>query len=180
MWSSGSHKKPCLTVINACVRSLCINNRPDLISQRPKFSGIPPSAVFNLICRKARVLWDWQCHCAHSDTGHRQVSIITLSFHTPTFPCHSPVTAVTKPESGLFAEGTFALFLACRELGTRGAHLPKDRHSTRRTAVVWVLASLPLAYVPMHVHTHSQTPQGPLAAPQEAGSWTNLQQFYND
>lgn len=30
LWSTGSHKEPCLTEINACIQSLCINNRPDL------------------------------------------------------------------------------------------------------------------------------------------------------
>lgn len=57
-----------------------------------------------------------------------KVSTNTLFFHTHTFPYHSPVTAVTKPESGLVAEGTFALFLACGELGTRGVNLSKDGH----------------------------------------------------
>lgn len=143
--------------------------KTDQTCQCPKFAEIHPSAVTDLICRKAYVLWDRQCCCAHSDTGQRQVSIITLSFQTPTFTYHSPVSAVTKPESGLFAEGTFALFLACRELGTGGARLSKDGHCNENNSS-GLSPGLPSTCLRIHARTHTYPDSpGPISSP--SGGW---------
>lgn len=137
--TTGSQKELCLAEINACARSLCLNNWADL--------AMPKTL------QKVTADRDPNGNTAQCQVRPRHAAVVISSLHSPTFSAHSPVTFVTKQERGSSCKGLLLYYQLVQHLVLQEPIL--DRAHKMNSSCVWILASLPLAHAHMHIHTYT-------------------------